>query len=274
MAEVSDKTVIAVIGGGRIGGTLLRAAARFAPHLPLVLATRDPKAAATLAAEVPGLTLASPDEAAARADLLMLAIPPEAYLPVLGAIGARMRPSAILVSLTNGVPLETIGQRIANPVVKVIPTMAHIVGRGVALVTPGPRAGAGEVERVREVFSTFSRPQIVDEADIRAASNVAGSGLALIAGWCDAFVAANAARTPGLDRDALAVMLAETLGAVSDLVREGHAFSEIVERTATPGGMTAAALEILRAAPIDAAVEETFRRQAGMRGAFDGGARG
>ena len=272
MLRTDEEMVIAVIGGGRIGGTLLRAAARFAPRHALVLATRSQEAAAALARELPGLQLASPEDAAARADLLMLAIPPEAYASVLEAIAPAMAPSAILVSLTNGVPLEVIGEALTNPVVKVIPTMAHIVGRGVALVTAGPRAGHSEVARVREVFAAFSRPVSVDEADIRAASNVAGSALALVADWCDAFVTANAARTPGLDREALAAMLAETLGAVSDLAREGHAFAEIVERTATPGGMTQAAMAILRASPIEAAVEETFRRQAGMRRAFDDGA--
>ncbi len=105
-----------------------------------------------------------------------------------------------------------IAERVRAPVVKVIPTLAHVVGRGVSLLIAGPGAKPEHVEAVRRVFARFSVPMVIDARDDRVASNVAGSALALFAALCDAFVSANAARAETLDRPALDAMMAETAG--------------------------------------------------------------
>jgi competence protein ComER len=114
-------------------------------------------------------------------------------------------------------------------------------------------------------FSAFSRPILIDDRDSRVASNVAGSALALIASFCEAFVEANAARAVTLDRAELTAMMAETLGAVSALVQHGYGFAEIVRDTATPGGATEAALGAASTLSASDIVEATFRWQATMQ---------
>ena len=88
------------------------------------------------------------------------------------------------------------------PVVKVIPTLAHVVGRGVSLLVAGPGAKPEHVDAVRRVFARFSMPMLIDGRDDRVASNVAGSALALFAALCDAFVVGQcgARRNPGARR--------------------------------------------------------------------------
>lgn len=259
-------TSVGVVGAGRLGSILLRACSRHAPDVPLFVSSRDGAAVARLTAEISGLTCLAPEVLASEADLVLLAVPPEAYLALAERLSALIRPDAVLVCLTNGVALGELGQRTGCAIVKVIPTMAHLVGRGVCLVTAGPRAEERHVHRVMDVFARFSRPLLIDDTDSRVASNVAGSGLALIAAFCKDFVDANAPRASRLDSRALQAAMAETLGAVSELVREGHSFSDIVEATATPGGVTAAALEVLAKCPAEEIVEATFQRQAAMTG--------
>jgi pyrroline-5-carboxylate reductase len=149
--------------------------------------------------------------------------------------------------------------------VKVIPTLAHVVGRGVSLLVAGPGAKAEHVDLVRHVFTRFSIPMLIDARDDRVASNVAGSALALFAALCDAFVSANAAHAQALERPVLDAMMAETAAAVAALASAGHAWSDIVEATATPGGMTEAALDVLMSRFPQVAEEmvaATFARQA------------
>jgi competence protein ComER len=86
---------------------------------------------------------------------------------------------------------------------------------------------------------------LIDARDDRVASNVAGSALALFAAMCDAFVSANCAKTQALERPMLDAMMAETAGAVAALASAGYTWSAIVHATATPGGMTEAALDVL-----------------------------
>jgi competence protein ComER len=258
-------TRLGIIGTGSLGTTLLRAAATHAPKIGLIAASRDQARTDALRREIPGVVAASPEDLARAADLIVLCVPPEAYLPLLDRISPHLGPRAIVISVTNTVPLAAIAERVRAPVVKVIPTLAHVVGRGVSLLIAGPGAQPEHIEAVRSVFACFSLPMVIDGRDDRVASNVAGSGLALFAALCDAFVTANAARTVTLERTALDAMMAETAGAVAALAKAGHSWSDIVRATATPGGMTQAALDVLtNGFPRVASemVEAAFARQA------------
>jgi competence protein ComER len=255
---------VGIIGTGRIGAILLRAAMRHAPDVPLLLAGRNEAAVAALAAEIPALKRLPAEALAAQADLVLLAVPPDAYCRLAKDLAPHLRSDTVLVSLTNGIALADLGACVSCPVVKVIPTMAQTVGRGVSLVSAGPRAKPRHVERVRSFFGRISRPLLIDDGDSRAASNVAGSSLAIVAAFCRAFVRENAKKAVALDEAALTAAMAETLGALCALVEDGRSFEEIVEATATPGGVTAAALEVLARWPMTDMVEATFARQAAM----------
>jgi competence protein ComER len=257
-------TSFGIIGTGRLGTALLRAAGTHAPELRLIAASRDLAKTETLQREMPGLVAASPEELAHVADLVVLCIPPDAYLPFCDRIAPHLGPRTIVVSVANSVPLPAIAERVGRPVVKVIPTLAHVVGRGVALLVAGPGAEAEHVDAVRRVFAHFSVPMLIDARDDRVASNVAGSALALFAALCDAFVAANAARAEVLGRPTLDAMMAETASAVATLASAGYSWRDIVHATATPGGTTEAALDVLASRFAQLAedmVAATFTRQ-------------
>ena len=261
-------TRLGIIGTGRLGATLLRAAALHAPEIELTAASRDPARVAALHREIPGLTYASPEDLARAADLVVLCVPPEAYRALCVRIAPHLGPGAIVIGVSNTVPMSVIAERVHVPVVRVIPTLAHVVGRGVSLIVAGPGALPVHIDSVRYVFGRFSMPVLIDERDDRVASNVAGSAIALFAALCDEFVSANAGRAQTLDRATLDAMMAETAGAVAALAQAGHGWDDIVGATATPGGMTHAALDILSSRFPQIAeemVEATFARQAAIR---------
>ncbi len=261
-------TSFGVIGIGRLGTALLRASATHAPELGLFAASRDPARIEELRREIPGLVAASPEDLARSADLVVLCVPPDAYLPICDGLAGHFRSHTIVISVANAVPLATIAERVGVPVVKVIPTLAHVVGRGVSLLVAGPGAEPKHVDAVRNVFARFSVPMLIDQRDDRVASNVAGSAIALFAALCDAFVSANAARSEALDRPTLDAMMAETAGAVAALAKAGYGWGDIVLATATPGGMTHAALDVLTSHFPQIAndmVAATFARQAELQ---------
>jgi competence protein ComER len=258
-------TSLGIIGTGRLGTALLRAAGTHAPELRLIVASRDPSQTEKLRCEMPGLTATSPEDLVRAADLVVLCVPPGAYLSLCDRLAPHLGSRAIVISVANSVSLDAIAESVRRPVVKVIPTLAHVVGRGVSLLVAGPGAEAEHMDAVRRVFARFSVPMVIDARDDRVASNVAGSALALFAALCDAFVSANMARAEALGRPVLDAMMAETAGAVAALAGAGHDWSDIVRATATPGGMTEAALDVLtnRFPQIaEEMVAATFARQA------------
>jgi pyrroline-5-carboxylate reductase len=231
----------------------------------LLAASRRASQLEKLRSEISGLVAASLERLAQRADLIVLCVPPDAHLSLCDRIAPHLGHRAIVVSVANSVPFAAIAERVRRPVVKVIPTLAHVVGRGVSLLVAGPGAEAEHVDAVRNVFARFSVPMLIDARDDRIASNIAGSAVALFAALCDAFVSANAARAQVLDRPTLDAMMAETAGAIGALASAGYGWSDIVHATATPGGMTEAALDVLTSRFPQIAedmVAATFARQA------------
>lgn len=262
--EMKAAPRIGLVGTGRLASILAMASA---PRFETLIWGRNKTALDALCLRAPGLRAASLKDVA-KADLVVLAIPPEAYAGMLADVAPLLDPRAVMVSVTNGAPLSAIGSSIPNPVVKAIPTVAQSVSRGVPLIVKGPRASDGDVERVRVWLSAFGAPMLVEEADIRVASNAAGSAVALMAEFAAAFARANAARAVGLSRAEMERMLAETLGAIGDLARAGLSFADMASMTATPGGVTEAALQILRAeadALCARMVDATFIRQADLQ---------
>jgi competence protein ComER len=260
---------IAVIGTGRIGTVLVRALDRAGKEV--MVAARDREAAEALASKCQLATARSIRKAAAKCDILILAIPPDAYLPVLDDLWDVLPKDAVIVSLTNGVSLDVLGRGLSNPVVKLIPTLAQTVRRGTILIMAGPRARPVHVAEIWGIATLMGRPVLIEDADARVASNVVGSGLALAARLSEAFVAANLARSVELTAEDLNAMMAETLGALSELVTAGFSFRAIAAATATPGGVTEAAMTVLNAELPDLTtdiVAASFHRQLALQTAI------
>ena len=266
---ISTSLTVGLVGLGRIGTVLLTAMGRFAPEVAVLATGRDLGRVAQAVAPWSAARAVDAPELAAKADLVVLCLPPGAYRETIVTLVPHLRPDAILVSVTNALTLEDLGAWCANPVVKIIPSPAHAVGRGVCLLTPGPGASARHVERVRALLARFCRPVLTDAADSRIASNLAGCAPAILAAFCASFLEANAARARSLGPAELRAMMAESVGALAALLDEGALFEDVMARTATPGGTTEAAIQTL---DVDAAalcsriVDATFRREAQLLG--------
>lgn len=264
---ISRALTILIAGTGRLATVLAKAASRASASDTIAVVGRNREARDALVAEVPGLQPGEPDWAS-RADLLILAVSPHAYRDVLAAFAPHLAPKTVIVSVTNGVALETLGQWTAHPVVKAIPTIAQAIGCGAVPVVAGPAATPADIALVKGWFSRFSLPVDVNEADIRVASNVAGSAIAVLALFARAFASANAARTDAISPTALDMMIAESLIATGELLRQGHSYETIIDSTATPLGVTEALMRPLAEVAPDVCgrmVEAGFVRQSELQ---------
>ena len=248
------KLRVVIVGTGRLAKVLAQAAALSTSPGRLTVYGRNTAARDEIIASAPAVA-AGDEVSIAHADIVVLAVSAQAYKPVIQSLSPHLPAHAILVSVTNAVAVEEIGAWTANPVVKVIPTLAQTVRRGVIPVIAGPHANAVTVDMVMYWLRGFSQPIEIDDRDSRVASNIAGSAVAAVACIARAFVAANARRAHGLDRQALDALMAETLSAVGDLARAGISFDQAIETTATPGGVTEAAL-----VPLGEAIDEICER--------------
>jgi competence protein ComER len=262
---------VGIIGTGAVGSMLVRAHSRFGSQerFRIEAWNRSPERLEALRSAVPGLGSGAAVEAIAeRASMLVLCLPAGPYLQMAAALAPAMRPGAVFVCVSSAVDLGLLSQVVARPIVRMVPSLAHVEGRGVSLLVPGPMATPDHVDLVRSFMEPMSLPMEVTEADARIATNVTGCGPAIFACFAEVLAETAARSATGLSRDTLEQMSAETLAGVAALLDASWRLPEITREVATGGGTTEAAVAVLRTR-LPEVLEEmhqaTFTRQAMLR---------
>jgi len=227
-----------------MGGALLDGWALSAAFSPAEIGILDPhpgEAAARAAAR--GSSLA-PDPAAART--VLLAVKPQLWREAAASLQGRLAPDAVIVSIAAGVRTADLasafgGRRAA----RVMPTTAVAIGKGVASIF----AADGEAKaRAHALFAPVARVvDLDDEALMDAATAVSGSGPAYLYAFVEALETAGVCA--GLAPDAAATLARATVeGAAALMAVSGTEPAELRRQVTSPGGTTAAALEVLMGA--------------------------
>jgi len=246
--QVSEARRIAFIGGGNmarslIGGIVAAGGGKTA------VTVADPDAGQREAfAGMTGVeTTADNAAAVAGAGLVVLAVKPqiapralESVAPVL----ARERP--LLISIAAGLRIERIEDAAGAelPVVRAMPNTPALVKRGVSAFFANDRVERAGRRVAREVLEAVGTVIEVDEeAQLDAVTAVSGSGPAYFFLLVEAL--ADAAAAAGLPAETAARLAAGTgIGAMALLDESGEPPARLRERVTSPGGTTAAALDV------------------------------
>ena len=273
MIQLGDRSekfprAIGIVGAGAMARMFVRAFAHVAEPPRIQLWARNTLAAQSVARDNSRTELKSASALAQSMDVVILATPATAYRDLLERVMPTLDPQTIIVSLSNAMAIEEVEGFTRSPVVKVIPTIAHELKRGVSIIVAGARADQQAIATIRYMMEAISKPVIALEYECRALSNLAGSGLAIAAEFARLWVSANQAAVSFVDREILDAIMVETFSAVAALHTGGRSFEAIITETAVPGGITEAAITILRSdgrEVIEEMMKETFRRQALLR---------
>jgi len=235
---------VGLIGAGHIARALAEGWSR--PGVPgapsVVFFDVDAAKARELAAATGGAAAATAAALVAEADLIIVAVRPQLVEGVLRDVGAAVGERRV-VSVAAGVTLARLqaalptGARVA----RVMPNVAAALGLGVFLLVPGT-LGPGVAE-VEGLFALAGDVIAVDEALFDAATAVAGCMPGILAYLVETFAAAGVAH--GLAGDvAVRLAIGGVHGAAAIVARDGDP-AAVLAAAATPGGMTAAAVEKL-----------------------------
>lgn len=189
-----------------------------------------------------------PDDFAPGA--ILLAVEPPLVPSVTAACRRWCEREALLVSIAAGVRLATMREALPEAsrlsLIRVMPNIPATIGAGMVVacaadgVSPAARKAAEEL-----LLGQGALAWIEDEAQMDAVTAVSGCGPAYVFAFADALrqAAEDAALPPDLARQ----LAKETVaGAGRMLAQKDADAAELCRRVATPGGATAAALEVLR----------------------------
>lgn len=211
--------------------------------------------AADLATEVGGEALATNQELATRADVVVLAVKPA----MLEKAAAELREAGVIVSLLGATSLERVSAAFPEAdVVRVMPNVGVEVRRGVLCVAGRPEPG------LRELLETLGHVVELPDAEFDVATAVMGCAPAYLALAVEAIADAGAA--DGLDPELARELVVETTAGTAELLRRRHP-ADVRRAVASPGGSTEAGLEALdregARAAFEAAVQASLERMRG-----------
>src|SRR5262245_35104891 len=240
---------IVLVGAGKMGGAMLDAwlALGLRPASIVVLEPQPTRELGVLASR--GLRINPPITAAREASAIIMAVKPQVAPSVIPTLAPYFGAATVMVSIMAGRTLlfleSALGQRAA--LVRAMPNTPASIGRGITVAVPNVRVSHRQRELVHALLSASGAVEWMnDEALMDAVTAVSGSGPAYVFLLAEALAQAGAAA--GLPR-ALAVKLARaTVSGSGELLNRSSADPAILRQNVTsPGGTTAAALEVLMA---------------------------
>ena len=201
-------------------------------------------------------------EAAAQADIILLAVKPFVVKDVLTEIEDRIDDSKLIITIAAGIStnrVEEILEKTAR-VVKVMPNTPALLGEGMSAVCKGLHA-SDDFECVKEIFSKVGKVISAKEDDIDAITGVSGSGPAFYYYIIDQI--AKAGEKLGLDYKTALTLSAQTaLGAARMVLETGVEPQQLIANVTTPGGTTAEGNKVLQESNIAEILFETVDKTA------------
>ena len=239
-STLSDKR-LAVLGAGKIGGILLRAFLEQKLVTPKqVHATVLHAEKARALAEQLGVRASSDNRAAVRdADIVLLALKPQAVREVLEEIKPEIKPGKLLVSVAASVPTaymeKILGLEV--PVVRAMPNTPCAIGCGMTGLAKGAHASKEHLEIAQAMFEAVGRVVVVEEKQIDAVTGLSASGTAFVYIILESL--AEGGVKVGLPRDVSTLLAAQTmLGAARMVLDTGDHPALLKDAVTTPAGST------------------------------------
>ncbi|MCA2980794.1 MAG: pyrroline-5-carboxylate reductase [Myxococcaceae bacterium] len=254
------------LGAGNMANAIIRGLIRSGqPAARLTATVRRAEKKAELE-QAHGIAVGFDNVAAAReADVVVLAVKPQAMDKLLTQIAPVIDPSKLVISIAAGVPIEAIQRRLGEGrrVVRAMPNTPALVGLGATAVSGGEHATADDLELARQLFDAVGTTVILDEGLLDAVTGLSGSGPAYIFLIIEAL--SDAGVKVGLSRHVALKLAAQTVyGSARLLIETGAHPGTLKDQVTSPGGTAIAGLHTLEAGGLRTtlidAVESATRR--------------
>lgn len=243
-----------LIGCGNMGGALLERWQQHDVHIHVV----DPHAARKHAHNVSWHTSLH-DVPALTPETIVLAVKPQSLDAILPPLRERFAPAAPLyLSIAAGKTIPFYKEHLGRQahVVRAMPNTPAMVGEGFSSLYAEPTLSETLKQRAEQLMRAVGDTLwLRDESQMHAATALAGSGPAYLFHVLDAL--AGAAMQAGIaEADARRMALAMTRGSAA-LAEQGHEpFARLEQAVTSPGGVTEAALRVMR----EAGLRDTLMR--------------
>jgi pyrroline-5-carboxylate reductase len=240
---------IVLIGAGNMGGAMATGWVKNGiPGSQIIAADPNPPDAMKARLGAAGIQFAAGAPEGVAAGVIFVAVKPQVMDKVLPAYKVLIGKDTIVVSIAAGKTLAFLEQHLGTaPMVRAMPNTPAMIGRGVTGAFANGLASEAQRKLVHSLLEVSGPVEWVEsEALIDAVTALSGSGPAYVFHLVECM--AEAGRKLGLQAD-LAMRLARaTVSGAGELLHQSpDEAAQLRKNVTSPGGTTAAALEVLMA---------------------------
>jgi len=235
-------------GAGKMGGAMLSGWLAQGLDARRVVAIEPQPSDDIRASAAKGVRLNASAKDIGDVAALVVALKPQAFREAGLGLRPFAGPSTLVVSIMAGMTIASIVEVIGGNVVRAMPNTPAAIGRGITVAVAAKNVGDAQ-RRIADALlrATGAVEWVEDEALMDAVTAVSGSGPAYV------FLLAEELARAGVEAglpEALATKLArETLAGAGELLhRSDLSAASLRQNVTSPGGTTAAALEVLMGA--------------------------
>jgi pyrroline-5-carboxylate reductase len=240
-----DGTLV-LVGAGKMGGAMLEGWHRLGLKFDQVIALEPEPAPEIITLGQRGLRI-NPALDMVAASAIVVAVKPQIAPQVLPTLKPLVRADTVVISIMAGRTLGFLEQALPAQaaVVRTMPNTPASIGRGITVAVPNARVSAAQRALADQLLrATGAVEWVADEALLDAVTAVSGSGPAYVFLLAESLARAGAAA--GLPADLAARLARATVAGAGELLHRSSLDAATLRQNVTsPGGTTAAALDVL-----------------------------
>ncbi len=245
--DIANTVVLA--GAGKMGGAMLEGwlALGLEPKHITVIEPQPADSVKALAAR--GLRLNPPAQKIGDVAALIIAVKPQIAAEAILPLAAMAGPSTLVVSIMAGRTLAFLERALPKTaIVRAMPNTPAAIGRGMTVAVANGRITTAQRDLAHRLLAATGAVEwITDENLMDAVTAVSGSGPAYVFLLVESLTRAGIAA--GLPAELAAKLARETVAGSGELLHRSPLDAATLRQNVTsPGGTTAAALDVLMAA--------------------------
>ncbi len=237
---------LVLLGAGKMGSAMLEGwlARGLNPKKIVVIEPEPPKSLRALAKR--GVKI-NPARAGGEATAVVIAVKPQSAPVAVPSLKPHISKNTLVLSIMAGRTIGFIAKHLpqAGAIVRSMPNTPAAIGRGITVAVPNAKVSPKQRKLAGELLSAIGKVEWTnDETMMDAVTALSGSGPAYIFLLAEAMAKAGVAA--GLPVDLAETLARETVAGSGELLARSELDASTLRQNVTsPGGTTAAALEIL-----------------------------
>ena len=239
---------VALVGAGKMGGALLEGWIGLGVDPARIVVIEPQPAASIEALAARGLRI-NPDTKSVRPDAIVIAVKPQIAPDVMPSVAALMSPSTVAVSIMAGRTIAFLAGALPHDagVVRAMPNTPAAIGRGITVAVGNSKVSSAQRQLADALLkATGAVEWIDDETLMDAVTAVSGSGPAYVFLLTESL--ARAGEKAGLPAKLAMCLARATVAGSGELLHRSSIDAAVLRQNVTsPGGTTAAALDVLMA---------------------------